>query len=130
AGNGRDHVTKTVKLESTDDKARQGPAARAIVSDTGLPMSRQFGSSAALQRVAAKGGRDRERLARAPRPVGLLRRLARDGGPRLLFAVALTAALAGAYIALGRCGFIEMATRRTLLGASVARLVLPRLPSA
>src|SRR5439155_494361 len=68
---------------------------------TRAPLSRQFDSSAALQRVAAKGGRDRERLARAPRPVGLLRRLASDGGPRLLFAVALTAALAGAYIAFG-----------------------------
>jgi len=41
-------------------------APRAIVSDTRLPLSRQF-----------------------------------DGGPRLLFTVALTAALAGAYIALG-----------------------------
>jgi hypothetical protein len=51
--------------------------------------------------VAAKGGRDRERLARTPRPVGLLRRLASDGGPRLLFTVALAAALAGAYIAFG-----------------------------
>ena len=101
AGKDRDQVTKTVKLEPTDDKAPQAPAARAIVSDTRLPLSRQFDSSAALQRVAAKGGRDRERLARAPRPVGLLRRLASDGGPRLLFAVALTAALAGAYIALG-----------------------------
>jgi hypothetical protein len=101
AGRDRDQVTKTVKLESTDDKAPLAPAARAIVSDTRLPLSRQFDSSAALQRVAAKGGRDRERLARAPRPVGLLRRLARDGGPRLLFTVALTAALAGAYIAFG-----------------------------
>jgi len=100
-GKDRDQVTKTVKLESTDDKAPQAPAARAIVSDTRLPLSRQFDSSAGLQRVAAKGGRDRERLARAPRPVGLLRRLASDGAPRLLFAVALTAALAGAYIAFG-----------------------------
>src|SRR5437588_698011 len=77
------------------------PAPRAIVSDTRLPLSRQFDSSAALQRVAAKGGRDRERLARAPRPVGVLRRLASDGGPRLLFTLAVTAALAGAYIAFG-----------------------------
>ncbi len=65
-GKDRDQVTKTVKLESTNDKAPQAPAARAIVSDTRLPLSRQFDSSAGLQRVAAKGGRDRERLARAP----------------------------------------------------------------
>jgi hypothetical protein len=51
--------------------------------------------------VAAKGGRDRERLARAPRPVGFLRRIAADAEPRLLFTVALAAALAGAYIAFG-----------------------------
>jgi len=92
-------ATKTVKLEAGDGKPASAPAAGAIAPDTRLPLSPQFDSSAALQRLAAASGRDREQLARAPRPVGLLRRLRRDPGPRLLFTVALAAALAGCYIA-------------------------------
>ena len=92
-------VTKTVKLEVETDKQRFAPAARAIGSDTRLPLSRQFDSAAALKRLAAPGRRDRGLVGRAPRPVGLVRRVSSDPGPRLFFAVALAAAAAGAAIA-------------------------------
>ncbi|HXM81600.1 MAG TPA: serine/threonine-protein kinase [Burkholderiales bacterium] len=104
AASGKDadqNVTKTVKLESTADKAPLAPASGAISPDTRLPLSRQFDSSAALQRLARPSSRDREQFTRAPRPVGLFRRVTSDAGPRLLFAVALSSALAGAYIAFG-----------------------------
>jgi hypothetical protein len=58
-------------------------------------------SSAAIQRLAQPGRRDRALLGRAPRPVGVLRRLWNDAGPRLLFTSALVAAAAGSYIAFG-----------------------------
>ncbi len=97
---GDQDVTKTVKLDVDTEKTRLAPAARAIGSDTRLPLSRQFDSSAALRRVSAPTKRDRELLARAPRPVGFLRRLRNDPGPRLLFVAALAAALVGGAIAL------------------------------
>jgi serine/threonine protein kinase len=78
---------------------KKDPAARAIGSDTRLPLSRQFDSSAALGRLSAPTKRDRELLARPPRPVGFLRRLRNDPGPRLLFIAALAAALVGGAIA-------------------------------
>jgi hypothetical protein len=84
--------TRTIKLDANDVKA---PAARAIGFDTRLPLSRQFDSAAALQRIAEPS----RRLTRAPHPVGILRRLWHDGPPRRLFAVVLAAAIAGAYIA-------------------------------
>jgi hypothetical protein len=96
---GRD-ATRTIKLDA-NDKAAAAPAARSITVDTRLPVSRQFDSSAALQRLAEPSPRDRQQLARAPRPVGLFRRLKNDAAPRLLFMAALAAAIAGGYIALG-----------------------------
>jgi serine/threonine-protein kinase len=91
-------ATRTIKLD-LDDKAAAAPAARSITFDTRLPVSRQFDSSAALQRLADPSPRDRHELARASRPVGLLRRLRSDAAPRLFFLAALAAAIAGGYIA-------------------------------
>jgi len=94
-------VTKTVRLDATTKETPSAPAAGAIGSETRLPLSRQFDSSAAVRRLAAPTPRDRELLARAPRPVGWLRRVASDAGPRLLFAVAVLAALLGGAVAFG-----------------------------
>ena len=93
--------TKTVKMESGGGRTAAAPAVRAIVSDTRLPLSRQFDSSAAVQRLAAPGKKDRARLAGAPRPVGLWRRLRSDPGPRLLLLTIVVAALLGSCIASG-----------------------------
>jgi serine/threonine-protein kinase len=93
-------ATRTIKLD-VNDKAAAAPAARAITFDTRLPVSRQFDSSAALQRLGEPSPRDRHELARAPRPVGLFRRLKSDAAPRLFFIAALVGAIAGGYIALG-----------------------------
>lgn len=84
-------TTKTMKLESVGGRAVVAPAARAIVSDTRMPLSRQFDSSDAVQRLAAPARRDRARLARVPGPVSLWRRLRSDPGPRLLWIAALAA---------------------------------------
>jgi serine/threonine-protein kinase len=92
-------ATKTVKLDPETDKQRFAPAARAIGSDTRLPLSRQFDSAAALERLAAPGWRDRALVGRAPRPVGFIRRIRSDPGPRLMFATMLAAAAVGAAIA-------------------------------
>jgi eukaryotic-like serine/threonine-protein kinase len=99
--NGTREATKTVKLDPTDRKAPRAPAAAAIAPDTRLPVSRQFDSSEAVLRISTPSSRDRAQLARAPRPVGLLRRLRRDAGPRLFFIVTLAAAAGGYYIAFG-----------------------------
>jgi serine/threonine-protein kinase len=95
------NVTKTIKIDTTTLETPFAPAARAIGSDTRLPLSRQFDSTAAVKRLAAPTRRDRELLAQAVRPVGLLRRLASDAGPRFLFAIAVAAAVAGGVIAFG-----------------------------
>jgi serine/threonine-protein kinase len=92
-------ATHTLKLEAGAEKLPLAPAASAIARDTRLPLSRVFDSEAALERLASPA--KRERLARAPRPVGLFRRLWRDRLPRRLFAAALIAALIGSYIASG-----------------------------
>ena len=73
------------------------PAARAIATDTRLPLARQFDATAALERL----GRDGRRLARAPRPVGFLRRIISDGPVRRLFVAVAVAAALGGYIAWG-----------------------------
>jgi hypothetical protein len=65
-----------------------------------LPISARFDCSDALRRMAAPGRRDAG-LARPPRPAGLVRRLIHDPAERLLFTVALVAALAGSAIAFG-----------------------------
>jgi hypothetical protein len=92
-------VTKTIKLDVDTDKQRFAPAARAIGSDTRMPLSRQFDSAAALERLAAPGRRDRALFGRPPRPVGFMRRIKSDPGPRLMFAAVLAAAAVGAAIA-------------------------------
>ena len=92
-------ATHTLRLEPGAQKLPLAPAASAIARDTRLPLSRVFDSEAALERLASPA--KRERLARAPRPVGLVRRLWRDRLPRRLFAAALIAALIGSYIASG-----------------------------
>jgi serine/threonine-protein kinase len=89
--------TKTVKLERSAEPASDAPAARAIATDTRLPLARQFDSGAALERLAAPSRRDR----RQPRPVGIVRRLVADPPVRRLFVALLLAAAAGGYIAWG-----------------------------
>jgi serine/threonine-protein kinase len=94
--------TRTLRVDgTTTNRAPLAPAARSIASDTQLPLSRQFDSFAAVQRLAVQNRRDRKLLAAAPRPVGFLRRVSRDAGPRLLFLTSLVAAAAGAWVALG-----------------------------
>jgi hypothetical protein len=53
-----------------------------------------------VQRLNAPHRRDRK-LLQLPRPVGFLRRVSVDAGPRLLFLTSLVAAAAGLYVALG-----------------------------
>jgi serine/threonine protein kinase len=96
---GERSVTKTIKLDPEPTRI-VAPAAGAIGSDTRLPISARFDCSDALRRMAAPGRRDAG-LARPPRPAGLVRRLIHDPAERLLFTVALVAALAGSAIAFG-----------------------------
>jgi hypothetical protein len=93
--------SRTMKLEASADKAPDAPAAQAIAADTRLPLSRQFDSSAALQRMSKSSKKNSAPFGRVPRPVGLLRRLGRDAAARRLFLTAVFAAAAGAWIALG-----------------------------
>ena len=88
--------TKTLKIGA--EKAPPAPAAAAILADTRLPLARQFDSSSALSRLADLARSDPERLARAPRGVGILRRLFSDPPARLLFLTIVASALAGGYI--------------------------------
>jgi serine/threonine-protein kinase len=90
--------TRTVKLEPPPERA---PSAVAIAPTTRLSLSRTFDARAAVQRLAAPTRRDRALLTRVPRPVGMLRRLWHDAGPRMLVSSALVAALAGGYVAFG-----------------------------
>ena len=85
--------TKTIKI-AAGERTIQAPAARDIASDSTLPFSRQFDPSLALDRVARS-----PRLGRAPRPVGLLRRLVFDSIARRFFVCALFGALVGGWIA-------------------------------
>jgi eukaryotic-like serine/threonine-protein kinase len=87
--------SKTVKLEAGAEPTVAAPAASAIVTDTRLPVSRHFDSSAALRRLARSSS-----TGRAPSPVGLLRRLAFDRPARRVFLVTVLAAAAGGCIAL------------------------------
>ena len=98
---GRDRdTTKTMKLDADALKtAFPIPAAGAIGSDTRLPVSRRFDCSDAIGRLKDPTRRDRASLTRAPRPVGFLRRMARDPGRRLLFVAVVVAALLGCAIA-------------------------------
>jgi len=92
-------TTKTVKLAKKGGQPPPAPVANAIAPTTRLSVSRQFDSRPALKRLAASGLRDRGVLTRSPKRVGLLRRVCRDAGPRLLFLSSLVAAAAGSYIA-------------------------------
>jgi len=87
-------ASKTVKLGTDTEPTVAAPAAAAIATDTRLPVSRHFDSGAAMRRLSKSN-----RLGRAPRPVGLLRRIVRDAAARRLFVVTLIAAAAGGYIA-------------------------------
>jgi serine/threonine-protein kinase len=94
--------TRTIKVDgSTTSATPLAPAARSILADTQLPLSRQFDSFAAVQRLALQNRRDRKVLAEPPRPVGFFRRIRRDAGPRLLFITSIIAAAMGAYVAFG-----------------------------
>src|SRR5258706_3694588 len=97
---GDQDVTKTVKLDVDTEETRLAPPARAVRVENRPSLSKQVYSSAALRRLSAPTKRDPELLAPPPRPVGFLRRLRNDPGPRLLFIAALAAALVGGAIAL------------------------------
>jgi serine/threonine-protein kinase len=92
-------ATKTIKLAA--EKPPPAPPVQAIAADTRLPLARQFDSSAALQRLVDLSRSDPERLARAPRGVGIFRRLFGDPTARLLFLTIVAGALAGGYIGFG-----------------------------
>ena len=87
--------SRTVRLAPSGDKASEAPAARAIMVDTQLPLSRLFDNAAALKRIAASRGE----LARVPVRVGVLRRLFADAAVRQLFLLSVFAGAAGAYVA-------------------------------
>ena len=99
---GKSTITETVKLEVAGDAAQVAPVARAIASDTKLPLSRSFDATAALQRITSPSRRDRVRLARAPRSIGLLRRMRSDPAVRRFFMTIIAAALVGSAIAFVR----------------------------
>ena len=94
----RRDTTKTVKLapKKGDSVPAKLPAAGAIAPTTRLALSRQFDSKAALKRIAGARG---AALAQLPRPVGFVRRVCRDPGPRLLFVSSLVAAALTSYLA-------------------------------
>jgi serine/threonine protein kinase len=87
--------SKTLKLGDSGEPTVGAPPAAAIATDTRLPVSRHFDSSAALRRLAKA-----TRTGRPPRPVGVLTRIIRDSLPRRLFMVVVLAAAAGGFIAL------------------------------
>jgi serine/threonine-protein kinase len=87
--------SKTVKLGDSGEPTVGAPPASAIATDTRLPVSRHFDSSAALRRLGKAGSNGR-----APRPVGIFRRILSDAPARRLFVVTALAAAAGSYIAL------------------------------
>jgi serine/threonine-protein kinase len=93
--------TRTVKIERSAEPLSEAPAARAIATDTRLPLARPFDSSAALERLASPSRSDRQRLSRIPKSVGFLRRLTSDDPVRRLFVALVLAAAAGGYIAWG-----------------------------
>jgi hypothetical protein len=87
-------ASKTLKLGDAEPTVG-APAAAAIATDTRLPVSRHFDSSAALRRLAKS-----PKSGRAPRPVGILKRILRDAPARRLFVATLLGALAGSYVVL------------------------------
>jgi hypothetical protein len=91
--------TQTLKMAAGAEKLPVAPAANAIARETRLPLSRVFGSEAALERVEARARRERFTL--PPRRVGLLRRVLQDRLARRLLAAVLVSALVGGWIAAG-----------------------------
>jgi serine/threonine-protein kinase len=85
--------SRTVKLGDAEPTVGAPPAS-AIATDTRLPVSRHFDSSAALRRLGKSA------TGRAARPVSLFRRIVSDAPARRLFVVSALAAAAGGYIAL------------------------------
>jgi serine/threonine-protein kinase len=83
--------SRTVKLEP--EKPLEAPAARTIAIDTRLPLSRLFDAAPALKRLKDVS------LTRAPRHVGVFRRVLSDGPVRRLFVALLLAGAAGAWLA-------------------------------
>jgi serine/threonine-protein kinase len=90
-------ATHTLKLEAGSERLPLAPAASAIARDTRLPLSRMFDSEAALERLAVP----EKKIAAAPRPVGLFKRILRDRLARRLAAAVLAGAVLGVLIALG-----------------------------
>jgi eukaryotic-like serine/threonine-protein kinase len=86
--------SRTQKLGDVEPTVGAPPAS-AIATDTRLPVSRHFDSSAALRRLGKSAA-----TGRAARPVSLLRRIISDAPARRLFVVTALAAAAGGYIAL------------------------------
>ena len=93
----REDRSRTVKLDAVQNKTPDAPAARAIAFDTRLPVSKLLDAGPALKRIreASPDG-----LKRAPRRVGLLRRVYRDAAARRVFLGVVLGGLAGAYIVL------------------------------
>jgi serine/threonine-protein kinase len=87
--------SRTVKLGDSGEPTVGAPPASAIATDTRLPVSRHFDSSAALRRLSKSN-----RTGHAARPVGILRRIIRDAPARRLFVITVLAAAAGGYITL------------------------------
>jgi len=85
--------TRTQKLNVDGEPTIVGPAAAAILTDTRLPVSRHFDSTAALRRLTKSGG-----IGRAPRSVSIFRRIFSDAPARRLFVVTVLAAAAGGFI--------------------------------
>jgi eukaryotic-like serine/threonine-protein kinase len=94
-------TTKTMKLDADALKTMlHPPSAAAIASETRLPMSARFDCSGAIERLTDPTRGDRKLLTKAPRQVGLLRRIWREPGKRLLFVSILAAAIVGSAIAI------------------------------
>jgi serine/threonine-protein kinase len=87
--------SRTVKLGDSGEPTVGAPPASAIATDTRLPVSRHFDSSAALRRLSKSN-----RTGHTARPVGILRRIIRDAPARRLFVITVLAAAAGGYITL------------------------------
>ncbi len=84
--------SRTVRLDERAERI-EAPAAHVIGIDTRLPLSRLFDPAPALKRL--KDGA----LARAPRPVGVFRRVLYDAAVRRLVMALVIAATAGAWLA-------------------------------
>jgi serine/threonine-protein kinase len=94
-------TTKTMKLDAETLKTvLPAPSAAAIGTDTRLPTSARFDCTEAFERLTSPTARDRRRLSRAPRPVGLLRRIWREPGKRALVSLIVAGALVGGAIAI------------------------------